>query len=46
MSDYPSVVNHGSTAGTARPGGVGCVIWVGSVEPTNSVNGDLWWEAE
>lgn len=35
-------VNHGSTAGTARPSGYLAVTWVGSVNPTNSVNGDIW----
>lgn len=39
-----TLVNHGSTAGTARPGGFGYVIWVGSVEPDNSIDGDLWLE--
>lgn len=38
------VVNHGSTAGTARPTGVGAVYWIGSVSPTNAVNGDLWYD--
>lgn len=35
-------VNHGATAGTARPTGYASVEWFGSVEPTNSVNGDTW----
>lgn len=35
-------VNHGSTAGTARPVGYVSVEWTGSVEPTNAVNGDTW----
>lgn len=34
-------VNHGSVASTARPG-YGSVEWVGSVEPTNAINGDTW----
>lgn len=35
-------VNHGATAGTARPSGFAAVQWVGSVEPTNAIDGDLW----
>lgn len=35
-------VNHGSTAGTARPVGYASVEWFGTVEPTNAVNGDTW----
>lgn len=35
-------VNHGATAGTARPTGYASVEWVGSVEPTNASNGDTW----
>lgn len=38
------VVNHGSTASTARPTGVGGVYWIGSVEPTNAANADLWYD--
>jgi hypothetical protein len=36
------VVNHGSTAGTARPAGAPAVYWIGTVEPTNALDGDLW----
>lgn len=35
-------VNHGATAGTARPIGAVTVMWVGSVTPTNALDGDLW----
>lgn len=35
-------VNHGSTAGTARPTGYASIEWYGSVEPTNMANGDTW----
>ena len=35
-------VNHGATAGTARPAGYASVEWVGSVEPTNAIDGDTW----
>lgn len=44
------VVVHGATAGTARPtlGSAStaptCVLWEGTVEPTNAVNGDVWWD--
>jgi hypothetical protein len=37
-------VSHGSTAGTARPTGIGAVYWIGSVEPTNAINGDQWYD--
>jgi hypothetical protein len=40
------VVNHGSDDDVARPSGVGGVYWVGSVEPSNSVNGDLWYNSD
>ena len=35
-------VVHAGTAGTARPTWGGVIMWIGSVEPTNSVNDDLW----
>ena len=35
-------VNHGAVAGTARPTGFASVEWVGSVEPTNWIDGDTW----
>lgn len=35
-------VNHGSTAGTARPSGYASIEWFGTVEPTNAINGDTW----
>lgn len=35
-------VNHGSTAGTARPTGYDAVMWYGSVTPTNAIDGDIW----
>jgi hypothetical protein len=35
-------VNHGATAGTARPSGYASVEWYGSVTPTNAVTGDTW----
>lgn len=38
-SKYARVINHGSTAGTAR-GGTGAVLWIGSVDPTNATDDD------
>lgn len=35
-------VNHGATAGTARPSGYASIEWFGSVEPTNAIDGDSW----
>jgi len=35
-------VYHSGVAGTSRPGVSGIVLWIGSVEPTNSINNDLW----
>lgn len=35
------IVVHGSTAGTARPTGVTVVIWIGSVTPSNAIDGDV-----
>lgn len=35
-------VNHGATAGTARPTGYASVTWYGSVQPTNMAVGDIW----
>jgi hypothetical protein len=35
-------VNHGSTAGAARPTGYAAITWVGSVQPDNAVDGDVW----
>jgi hypothetical protein len=37
-----TVVNHGSAANTTRPSGAGAVYWIGTVEPTNALNNDLW----
>jgi hypothetical protein len=42
-ADGMVVVNHGATASTARPTGVGAVYWIGSVEPTNALTSDMWW---
>lgn len=40
------VVVHGSTAGTARPSGFAVIHWIGTVEPTNAVNGDIWTDTD
>jgi hypothetical protein len=37
-----TIVDHGATAGTARPTGASLVLWVGTVAPTNAVTGDEW----
>jgi hypothetical protein len=36
------VVSHGATANTARPAGAAAVYWIGTVEPMNAANNDLW----
>jgi hypothetical protein len=41
-ADAVTAVTHGSNASTARPSGVTAVYWIGTVEPVNAVNGDLW----
>lgn len=35
-------VNHGSNNNLIRPTNPGPIIWVGSVEPINAINGDIW----
>lgn len=39
---YVQVVEHGATAGTARPAGAVRVYWRGTVAPTNAVQYDRW----
>jgi len=41
-SNTMGTVVHGSTASTARPSGYTVVTWIGSVEPTNATNNDVW----
>jgi len=36
------IVVHGATAATTRPSTFAFYVWVGSVEPTNAINSDLW----
>jgi hypothetical protein len=42
LSNVIQVVSHGATASTARPEGAAAVYWIGTVEPTNATDGDLW----
>lgn len=37
-----SVVDHGSDAGAERPASAATVYWIGSVEPVNAVDNDIW----
>jgi hypothetical protein len=39
---YNSTVTHGTVASTARPPVSVAVIWIGSVEPTYAIDGDVW----
>jgi len=41
-NSYNSTVTHGSTASYSRPAVSVAVIWIGSVEPTNAIDGDVW----
>ena len=41
-SGISATVVHGATADTARPTGYASVMWMGSVEPTNAENNDVW----
>lgn len=36
------VVSHGAVASIARPTGFDSVEWIGSVEPSNAIDGDTW----
>jgi hypothetical protein len=43
LAARPTIVAHGTNAGTARPAGAASVVWVGSVAPTNRVTTtDIW----
>lgn len=35
-------VNHGATSGTARPTWAGPITWIGTVDPSNKITGDIW----
>ena len=39
---FLEVVNHGTTDNVARPVGAISVLWVGTVEPQNAVDNDIW----
>jgi hypothetical protein len=41
-SNGKGFVNHGSTAGTARPTGFASIEWYGTVTPSNAIVGDTW----
>lgn len=36
------VIEHGATAATTRPSDADTVLWVGSAEPSNAVENDIW----
>jgi hypothetical protein len=36
------VVQHGNNASTPRPPSAAAVYWIGSIQPTNSIDADLW----
>lgn len=42
VSGGGGIVYHGSNASQARPDVEYPVLWVGSVEPTNALDGDVW----
>lgn len=42
LANGVTAVVHGATAGTARPTGAACVIWIGSVSPTNATSADIY----
>ena len=44
LPDLVGYVNHGASASTPRPTGYVAVIWLGSVEPSNAVAGDIYIE--
>jgi hypothetical protein len=41
-TELMGVVVHGVVSGSARPTGYGVVTWIGSVEPINAINNDIW----
>ena len=40
------VVAHGSDPEHPRPTGVGAVYWIGSEEPVNAIDADLWYDTD
>jgi hypothetical protein len=43
-ASYMAVVNHADDADVARPAGAAAVYWIGSVQPTNAQDQDLWYD--
>jgi len=41
-NSYNSTVTHGTNASYSRPAVSVAVIWIGSVQPNNAINGDVW----
>jgi len=39
-------VIHGATAGTTRPSGYAAIHWIGTVTPSNAVDGDIWTDTD
>lgn len=44
LSETMGFIAHGANATETRPSGFGCVTWIGSVEPVNAINDDVWLE--
>lgn len=42
QAEAMQVIHHETDASVARPPGAPAVYWVGSVEPENAIDGDLW----
>jgi hypothetical protein len=42
-SNIMVIVDNGTDANYARPTGVGAVYWIGSAEPVNAEDYDMWW---
>lgn len=45
QSGAMGVVLHGTDPNVARPTGYGAIHWIGTVEPVNSAESDLWTNA-
>lgn len=45
-ADGMGVVVHGDDAEVERPADYAVVTWIGSVEPENAQEGDIWEETE
>lgn len=41
-SNFVEVVNHGTSGNYARPVGGTSVLWIGTVEPQNALDNDIW----